>query len=122
MYPHELPGGRVLPIGDSHDVRVACPRQSPIRRLDLLARGARVDAKDLVERGARSGHVRRRATVSCGSGSEGERRGESELCGWFCGEDWCDKNCRGRNREHGPVRRGAVVTVIEPESGFGSRV
>lgn len=117
MYPHELAGGRVLPSGDGHDVRMACPRQSPIRRLDLLVRGTRVDTEDLVQRGARGGHIRCRATAFGRSGGEGERRSESETCRSFCGEVRSGQNCRARGREHGTVTRSAVVTVRLRELG-----
>lgn len=84
MDPDELAGGRILPVGGRHNVGVARPRQSSVRRLDLLTSGAGWDAEDLVQRGAGSGHVvraylvRRRMSSLGRSGGKGERRRESE--------------------------------------------
>lgn len=82
MDPHELVSRRVLPL-DRRNVRVADPRQSPVRRFDLLTRGGRGDAEDLVERGRghlRRDEIRRRGGLirsASGAGGEGSRRLEA---------------------------------------------
>lgn len=49
---HELVGGGVLPV-DRRNVGVANPSQPTVRHLDLLTRGGRRYAENLVERGSR---------------------------------------------------------------------
>ncbi|KAI3420657.1 uncharacterized protein J3R85_012589 [Psidium guajava] len=66
--PHEVVGGRAPPV-DRHHVGVARPGQTPVRHLDLLARGARGDAEDLVE-----GRARRRHPAAAEEAMRGRRR------------------------------------------------
>lgn len=84
MDPHELTGRRVLLVCGQHGVGVGRARQPPVRGLDLLTRGSRRDAKDLVKRPARGGgvghvvrvvrrQIRRRSVVFGRSGGEGLR-------------------------------------------------
>lgn len=128
MDPHELAGRRILPIGSSHDVGMASPCQSPVRRLDLLKSGARVDAEGLVQRGARrrrGSHIRRRAAALGGSGREGGRRSQSHtwrgLRGKLYREIWSVENSsRGRDGEHGTVRFG-VCRGVRERSALGSQ-
>lgn len=119
MDPHELASRRILPIGGGHDVGMASPCQSPVRRLDLLKRGSRLDAEDLVQRGARrrrGSHIRRPAAALGGSGREGGRRSQSDtwrgLRGKLYREIWSEENCRGSDGEHGIVSFGEVCGVV----------
>lgn len=115
MDPHELSSRRVLPVCGRHGVGVARARQAPVSPLDLLTRGAHVDAEDLVKRRARGdgGHVvrvvrrkiRRRRVVIGRSGGEGLRWCEFDAWGGVSGrpgrESWSGENWRGKYREHG---------------------
>lgn len=72
---HELVGRRVLPVEGRH-VGVADPRQSPVRRFDLLTGSAGRDAEGIIERRARRhstrAEIRRRFFLRCGMGSRGK--------------------------------------------------
>lgn len=114
MNLHELVSRRVLALDRRH-VGVANPSQSPVRRFDLLTRGDRRDAEDLVQRGhLLRAEVRRRSCLvrgAGGTGGEGAYWPEMYTCRGFGrgrggGENWSGEECRGRSREHGTVRFG----------------